>query len=73
MGIAIKIKLQQVGRIIGRLPNAHAPLRMPEPELRKSESADIAVNRPHWIVPTDVVLHPCWQKTRLLPAHAGLK
>src|SRR5947208_5247867 len=46
---------------------------MPKPELRKIKSFHIALDRPHRIVRSDIVLNPRRQKTRLLPAHAGLQ
>ena len=71
--IAVQIKLQQVGRIVRRLPNSLPTIGMPEPELRQIESTHIALDRPHPDCPSRRNLQPAQKKTTLLPARAGLE
>src|SRR5664279_249850 len=71
--VAVKIELQQIGRIVGRLPRSHDALRMPKAKLCKVERANKALDRPDRIVRSDIVLNPRRKKTGLLPALAGLE
>src|SRR5205085_3370986 len=71
--IAVKIELQQIGRIVGRLPDLGTSTRMTEAELREIECAHIALDRPNRVLRSNVILHPRRQKTSLLPANARLE
>jgi hypothetical protein len=72
--VAVKIELQQIGRIIGRLPHGFsAAIRMAEAELPKVESANKALDRTHWIVRPDIILNPSRKEAGLSPAVAGLE
>ena len=71
--VAIKVELQQIGRIIGRLPHFQAAIRMTELELRKVEETNEAFDRAHRIVPPNIVLNPSRKQTGLFSALAGLE
>src|SRR6185437_2847655 len=72
--VAVKIKLQQVGRIIRRLPHAfRASVRMMEAQLCKIESTNEALDRPNRIPQPNIVLNPWRKQGRLIPALAGLE
>src|SRR5205085_4113853 len=71
--IAVKIELQQIGRIVRRLPDLGTSIRMAEAELRHIERAHIALDRPNRVLRSNVVLHPRRQKTSLLSANARLE
>src|SRR5207248_2023809 len=64
----------QIGRIIGRLPHfVRRTTRMAEAELCKVERANKALDCPHRILRSDIVLNPGRKKTGLLPAIASLE
>src|SRR3984893_1944406 len=71
--VAVKIKLQQVGWIIGRLPRSHDARRMPKAKLCKVERANKALDRPHRVVRPNIVLNPRRKQAALIPALAGLE
>src|SRR6202040_2570036 len=68
--VAVKISLQQIRRMIARLPRPPATTGMLEPEFLKIESADIGLDRPNRIILCDIILHTRWQKAQLLSAWA---
>jgi hypothetical protein len=55
--IAVQVKLQQIGRIIRRLAGAAFRPDVAEVQFVQIERIDIGVDRPHRIVPTDVILY----------------
>src|SRR5207249_4022082 len=71
--IAVKIKLQQIGRIVRRLSHCRSPARMAEPELDQIERRNIALDRSHRVIGSNVVLNPSRQNTSLLPVYTGLE
>ena len=72
--VAVQVQLQQVGRIVGRLPHfVRAALRMAEAEFHQIECGHEAIDRPHRIVPPDIVLNPGRKEAGLIPALAGLE
>src|SRR5207237_8227971 len=68
-----KIKLQQIGRIVRRLSHCRSPARMAEPELDQIERRNIALDRSHRVIGSNVVLNPSRQNTSLLPVYTGLE
>ncbi len=71
--IAVKIQLQKVGRIVRRLARSPTGIGMTKPELLHIERGNVSLNRTHRIVRSDIIFNPWRQKTRLLPACAGLE
>src|SRR5712691_10957130 len=72
--VAVKVELQQIGRIVGRLPHFfRAAIRMTEAQLCKVESANEALDCADRIVRSDIVLNPGRKETGLVPAIAGLE
>ena len=72
--VAVKIELQQVGGIIGRLPHGFsASVGMTEAQLCKVEDTNEALDRPDRIVRPNIILDPCRKQTGLIPALAGLE
>ena len=72
--VAVKVKPQQIGRIVRRLPQFfRAPVSMPEAELCKIKGANKAIDRPYWILRPDIVFNPRRKQTGLIPTLAGLE
>src|ERR1019366_2501800 len=63
--VAVKIELQQIGRIVGRLPHFHAAVRMTETEPGEVEGANEALDRTYRIARPYIVLNPGRKKTGL--------
>src|SRR5262249_43767279 len=71
--VAVKIELEQVPRIVGRLPSPTVGTRMPKSCLRKIDRIPVCINRPHRISAVDIVLDARRKEAWLVPADAGLK
>src|SRR6476620_8028340 len=72
--VAVKIELQQVGWIIGRLPHCfRASVSVTEAELCNVEGTNEALDRPDRIVRPNIVLNPWRKETGLLAALADLE
>src|SRR3954469_22425345 len=72
--IPIEIKLQQVRRIVRRLPDPRSPpLGVTEAKLDQIESVDVAVNRANRIVRPDIILNPRRKQALLIAALAALE
>src|SRR4029077_848349 len=73
MQVAVNVQLEQVPRMIGRLPASATGAGLPKPSLRHIDRVPVGINRPHRIIAVDIVLDPSREETRLLPADAGLE
>jgi hypothetical protein len=71
--IAVKIKLRQVGRIIGRLAYPTVRPRAAKPKLLKIERRHVGIDRANRIVPPHIIFNPRRKKAWLLPARTGLE
>ena len=71
--VSVKVELQQIGWIVGRLPHFRTAVRMTEPELCKLERANLAIDRAYRIVRPYIVINPGRKKTGLLTAFAALE
>jgi hypothetical protein len=70
--IAVQVKLQQIGRIIRRLASATFRPDVAEVQFVQIERIDIGIDRPHRIVPTDVILYARRKQAHLLAVVADL-
>src|SRR5262249_43361475 len=71
--VAVNVQLQKVRRMVRRLAHSLAPSSMAEPELLQIKTTHKRIDRPHHILPPDIVLNRRRQKAQLTPAPAGLE
>src|ERR1700722_4685839 len=73
MEVPVKIKLQQIGRMVGRLTRPAARTQVPKTERLKIERVHIRIDRPHRIIPPHIIFNLRRQKTGLFTANAGFE
>src|SRR5690348_9733997 len=71
--VSVNVQLEQVPRMIGRLPSSAAGAGMPKPSLSNIDRAPVSINRPHRIITPDIVLDPGRKEVRLLPTDTQLE
>src|ERR1700733_11973187 len=73
MEVPVKIKLQQIGRMVGRLTRPATRTQVPKTERLKIERVHIRIDRPHRIIPPHIIFNLRRQKTGLFTANAGFE
>jgi hypothetical protein len=71
--VAIKIKLQKVGRVVRRLPSPAGRTGMAEPQLPESQRSDKSLDNANRVVLSHVIINTWRKKALLIPADAGLE
>ena len=71
--VAIKIELQQIRRIVRRLPSPAIRTGMAEAKSLKVQRSDKRLDRTNRIVLIHIIFHARRKKARLIPAYPGLE